>query len=319
MPSTAVEMWANLRQQFNKQIESELTQDLSLMNFEWVNAGQPGDKYGDMRLKSGVGADTYPILTKQTVDKVNFEGQALDIPWTGKFTELHREEKNTIVKNGIMGAAMEDDMRLVKIAGEKLFWQGKITNGMTIYGVNDAGTSTGTFLRPIYLDGGTTGLVKWGAAGVSMNAINALVSKLKSAGFKRPYALCVPTDGAALLNMPIVTGSGVYADKSVAEYALAPGIKFDQIIWVGNDDEGKCLMTGNAESTTDCQIFGISLPSVKVPYTEMIGSREEIDALTEISTFRIGGTFVPRAKPKKISTSYFKGVVELDACTTAAS
>ena len=285
--------------------------------FDWQKVGEPGDeKVVINHALNGIEAQTRPGFTI-IADTPRMEAATLIMPWTGKDYEYSIEAARKLMKAGYKAAVPL--ARELGIGVDKVLWQGAdsladttgadIAEAITVHGITDPGTSTGTYARPLYLDGGTTA-GKWDAAGAALKDINKVKSMLMKSGFNGPYGLFYPIGAAEAFNYPITTAAATFGNMSILEYAEK---MFDVVAPIPKDLDGDCIASGAEETEEDFQIWGVALGSTSALYTQDF----DIEALpwdrkSETGTVRGGARVLPSFEILNIGGSLFKGVVEID-------
>jgi len=293
-------------------VEVQLEQNLTLQYMNWVPLGGIGDfSVKQKRAKAVSEAVTSKVFARHS-ERLNFEGRELNVAYHGREIDVGWEEMEQIIELGGMNEGLEKLMEALIFRMEKYVWRGSTAelNGVAVNGLTSAGANT--FADPTLLDGGTTA-GKWDVAGAAQKDLSKLKSKLRSAGFPGPYVLFYPMDAERAFTYPVTTATATFGDKTIGEYART---LFDAVVPVGNDASGLNLITGNAETDADFQLYAISASGVKLPY-QVAPSREILpyDDRERIGTYRVESKFGVACSTKIVGTSsyYFKPVVEIDA------
>lgn len=285
------------------------------------NVGNPGDKFNkDLFVKATKDAGTTLVFDRH-VDEPTLEELNVVIPPTEiehKYIEddyLKMQNKNTL---GATRMTLSDSIAR-KL--DKWFFQGPVADNEAamddlIYGLIDTSNPDGSEpLQAITCDAGSSNL-SWGDAGSAQKCILGLKGALKAKGFKGPFVLLYPESSSQLFESEMLTGASVYAGKSIETYAKE---NYGAVIPIPNDIDGNCVLTGNAETSTDAQIAAIALDGWKIVYTRDVTFSEWYEQGPNAYYMRGIANMSLVPKPRKVGDYYYKGMSELDSITSAAS
>jgi hypothetical protein len=314
----ATSAWERARQVIVDPALAYVEKNFTAKFFNWQQVGEPGDeKIGITHQLNGLEAQTRAGFTIIS-DRPQMQAADLYMPWTGKEYIYTIEDARKIMKAGANPAVPL--ARELGIGVDKVLWKGADAKanttgtakaqGITVHGITDPGTSTGTYARPLVLDGSTTA-GKWDAAGAALKDINKVKSMLVKSGFSGPYGLFYPIGAAEAFNYPIVTAAATFGNMSVLEYASKV---FDVVAPIPKDLSGNCIASGGAETEADFQMWGVALGSMSALYTQDFTIESlDWDKRTETGIIRGGARVLPSFEILNIGGSLFKGVVEIDA------
>lgn len=229
----------------------------------WTPAGDPGtDTFQQYRVKRLEGMDVSTRFHVPNPQKITLEGRELHTMWLGMDLEIGWEESYKIARIGALVAGMDRMIEAGLVTIAKTIWQGttEAANGLAIEGLAAAGS--GTFSSPSKLTAGTTA-GKWDSPGNAAKDINKLRTTLRKNKFTGPLVAFVPLDAMDLVEYPLPVASGEFGESDILTLMRS---KFDAVVFTDKDEDGNNVITGNAETSEDCEIVVIDASMFNIVY-----------------------------------------------------
>ena len=278
----------------------------------WTALGDPGVMtYKQQRVKRLGDLDISVTFNVPNPQKMQFEGRDLYTMWMGMDVEIGWEEASQIARMGSLISGMDRIIESGIVDVSKTIWGGTTAaaNGVSIDGFRAAGS--GTYVSPSILDAGSTA-GKWDAAGAAAKDTNKLYSTLRQKTTGR-LGVFVPLSALGLVQYPVPTAASTFGENDIIDLLLK---RFDVVILTGDDPlTGTNIVTGNAETLEDCQIYAADLDKLHIVYQKDLG----IETLPwneekRSGKIRYDGKLGWYAEPVETSsTVYQKMICEIDA------
>lgn len=283
-----------------------------LETLSWIPAGDPGtDTFSQYRVDKLEGMDVSVKFKVPNPQKLSLRGRDINTMWLGMDLEIGWEESYKIAKMGALIDGMDRMIEAGLIDIAKTVWQGttEALNGLAIDGLVAAGS--GTFASPSILDAGTTAGA-WDTAGNAAKDINALYTTLRKNRLPRPYVAFVPLDALDLVAYPLPVATGEFGERNILDLLTAT---FDAVVFTDHDDDGYNVITGNAETSTDCQIYAAATSTLKIVYQKDFQIQSlPWDEDTRKGKIRYDGKIGWYSLPIETSSGTFqKGICEIDS------
>jgi hypothetical protein len=308
--------WELARESMKKKALAYVEANFTSKYFNWEQRGEPGDELIPITVsqngKEGEIRPRFEILA----DEPRATSYNLVVPYLGKEYELPIEKIRQVVNLQLdLSAALAREGGLPV---EKVIWHGADAPaaatlgaaGVTVHGIIDAGTGTGTHARPLILDGSTTAN-DWEHGGAAPKDLSKVASLLESSGFKRPFGLFYPIGAVDAFNYPFPTSDTAFGEKTIKQYAIDSKM-FDVVAPLPKDLAGNHIATKAADTSQAFQMYAVALGSMKVLYTEKLGIKSlPYDEKNERGTIRCGARCLPAFEAIDIGGSIYKGVVEI--------
>lgn len=301
---------------FSQEVLQSWESESSMKNFNMLEISKGGNKYAKRYAESIGELEMMEVLAPQLAE-FHIEQGMIQLPVFPVRVKITVEEYDMYLANGAMPANLGVAGRDLARAIEKRMWQGPPATGpgsemlTKFYGINDVGTGTGTYSRPLTCDGGSTA-EDWEDSGMVDQDKGAMMAALESKGFDPPYGFFYPKAAAALFRYPYKPSS-TSVDGTILQHIQSdPDIAFT--FGVGDDASGYCLMTGAAETAQAAQVFMLSMPNWIIVYNEALNWKLHYsdDDLCWYLDGAFRGCIFPIAK-KNPNGSVYKGMSEIDS------